>query len=133
MKHIVRLLLLLACSISSTVFAYEQQGTTIKKDSCNLVVTIQLGIETDTATDIAMIQNALNDCFSITCDLPCEDRTVAKCNIKWKIVVLNWKDIRGSDRTKFHHITMLPGAGTSYVDKLGTPNGNSVSGKWHRH
>ena len=51
-----------------------------------------------------------------------------------KVVVKNWKDLSVQDRDKFHHVTMRPGKGVSYVNALGVPNnGKSSGGAWYRH
>lgn len=134
MKIFVRVLLFFCLCLHVNVQAYEPQGTTVKKDSCNVLIILQVAVETDTLSDIARIQAAANQCFSITCDLPCEDGTKGKCAVSSKVIVVNWSTLSVQDRDKFHHVKMLPGRGVSSVAKLLPPNtGKSSSGRFYRH
>jgi len=135
MKQILLFILSLSCCIG-TVLAqnYEAQGTTVKKQGCNVLLTIQVALDHDSTGDIANIQAALDGCFFLTCDLPCADGTKGKCKIITRAIVVSWNSLRAADKPKFHHITMLSGQGVSSVDAVGVPNsGQSSGGSWYRN
>lgn len=135
MKNFLLVFVLLSTSLFHTdVLAYELQGTTVKKDKCNVAIIIQIGVETDTLSDITRIQTVADECFSITCDLPCEDGKVGKCSVTSKVIVVNWASLSIQDKDKFHHVTMLPGEGVSSVSGRTGPNkGKTSTGRWFRH
>lgn len=125
---------LFMCILSKTSFAYEAQGTTVIKDSCNVRLILQIALETDSVSDIARMQAILDECFSIECDLPCADRSTGHCKIISKVVVLNWNSLNAADKPKFHHVIMLGGRGVSYVNEIIPPNsGRSSGGTWYRN
>lgn len=130
MKNLYVLLLSIAC-LYGRAYAYESAGTTVKKDKCDVIITIQIALETDRAADIAMIQNALDECFSIVCDLPCEDRKVGYCHVKCKVLVVNLSTLSIADTSKFHRVKMKAGRGVS-LSWLGKPNERSATGEWYR-
>jgi|GEM_PF-2772517 len=132
-NFLVPLLLQFTCLPFLAAQTYEPQATTVKKDSCNVVITIQVGVETDSLSDIARIQAAANECFAVTCDLPCENGEIGKCKVISKVVVVDWKKLSVQDRDKFHHVKMVPGTAISYVDRVGIPNHRKASGgTWGR-
>jgi hypothetical protein len=133
MKHILSLILSLSCCIG-TVLAqnYEAQGTTVKRQGCNIIITIQIALDNDSTGDVANIQAALDGCFFLTCDLPCADGKKGRCKIITQALVVSWNSLSDADKPKFHHIVMLSGQGRSEVDAVGVPNGKSIGGRWYR-
>ena len=124
MKYKLVLFLSLFCGIVGVqAQGYAPQGTTVKKEGCDVILIIQIALENDSIGDIAMIQAALDGCFSFTCDLPCADRTTGKCKIISKLIVVAWDALSAADKPKFHHVNMLSGSGVSSVNGVGVPNG----------
>ena len=123
------------CLFSFNAFSYENQGTTVKQDGCDVIITLQIAIESDSeAADVAMIQAALAPCWSIVCDLPCSDGSVGKCKVISRLVIKKWSELSDADKPKFHHVHIIAGAGTSEVDELLPPNsGKSTGGTWRRN
>lgn len=134
MKHLSKLsCLLFFCVFSTNSHAYEAQGTTVIKETCDVKIILQIALETDSAGDIPRMQAILDECFSIVCDLPCLDRSTGHCKIISKVVVVNWNSLSEADKPKFHHVIMLGGSGVSYVNELIVPNsGKSSGGTWYR-
>ena len=132
MKYILLLCISLFGFIAiTTAQNYEDQGTTVKKQGCDVMLIMQIALDRDSIGDVAMIQNALNSCFALTCDLPCADRKTGRCKIITKVVVVKWSSLSYKDQPKFHHVWMYSGAGISRAG-VGTPNGKSTVGYWYR-
>lgn len=125
---------LFVCLISTKTYAQQAQGTTVIKDSCDVRLILKIALETDSVGDIARMQSILDECFSIECDLPCEDRRTGHCKIISKVFVVNWKNLSSADKPKYHHVIMLGGRGVSYVNEIIPPNsGRSSGGTWYRN
>ena len=132
-KRISSLLLLTACFLAHNCAAYERQGTTITKGVCDVTLTLQIALETDAPGDVKLIQDALDACFAITCDLPCLDGKTGSCKVISKVIVVNQNTLSAEDMPKFHQVLMLPDTGTSFVMGCGVPNsGSSTKGVWYR-
>ncbi|MBS1772198.1 MAG: hypothetical protein JST82_05015 [Bacteroidetes bacterium] len=127
-------LLLALCTLSFCAMAYEPQGTTVKHVGCDVVIVIQIGIESDSeAADVVMIQNALKDCWDFQCEMPCPDILKGNCYIRGEVVVKAWSSLAAGDKAKFHRVKIVPGEGTSVVDEaLGPNKGKSTGGTWYR-
>lgn len=118
------------------VSAQLKQGTTVKREGCTVYITLQIGVESDSseAADVAMLQEALEPCWPMKCDMPCADPRKKICKLASRVIIKKWSEIRAADRRKYHHVKIVSGQGVSYVNDLTTPNtGKSSGGTWYRH
>src|SRR5205085_10357800 len=104
-----------------------------KNNGCTVHVIMQVGID-GTDADVIAVREQLEGCFEKTCIIPCASDTLNGCTVLSHVNVKKWSSLSNNDKKNFHHINMVDQDNKpSFVNDIGTANGEPLGGTWRRN
>ena len=111
--------------------AQADHGTSVTRgiDGCLIEVIIQVAVDGATQAEFNDVQSALEDCFDIDCEIPCDNPVLGSCAVLVQINVQKLSELPAEHRPKYHKVYMTNNVSTAYI---GQPNGEAKSAWFER-